>query len=81
MAFTTVHAPRGVPTDMGRMSNTKKRLVDSMEEFRKEGDRVNPTDEQVSLAEQLAAENDPTRYTKIQFDMIVQNNSVRNTFV
>jgi len=77
MAYTTVHAPRGMPSDMGKMSNTKKRLVDAMEEFRKEGDRVNPTEEQVALAEQLAMECDPTRYTKIHFETIVQKNSVR----
>jgi len=79
MAYTTVHAPQGMPADVGRMSNTKERLVDLMEEFRKEGDRVNPTEEQVTLAEQLAMEHDPTRFIKIQFDTIVQQNSVRRS--
>ena len=77
MAFTTVQRRLPGPSDFGgELSEMKQRLVEEMSEFTKEGDRVNPTDSQLTLAEQLVRNNDPTRYVKIPFGNIVQQNRV-----
>lgn len=77
MAYTTVQRRLPGSSDFGgELSETKRRLVEEMSEFTKEGDRVNPTDAQVVLAEQLVRSNDQTRYVKIPFGNIVQQNRV-----
>ena len=78
MAYTTVQGqlPASSSTDMGVLSDTKRQLVDEMSEFTREGDRVNPTDSQLQLAEQLVRSNDRTRYAKIPFGDIVKRNQV-----
>ena len=76
MAYTTVQRRLPGLSDFG--SETKQQLVEEMSEFTKEGDRVNPTDSQLRLAEHLVRTNDPTRYVKIPFGNIVQQNQVSN---
>ena len=77
MAHTTVQRRLPGSSDfVGELSKTKQQLVEEMSEFTKEGDRVNPTDSQLTLAEQLVLNNDRTRYVKIPFGNIVQENQV-----
>ena len=79
MAYTTVQRRLPGSSDFGGgLSETKQQLVEEMSEFTKEGDRVNPTDSQLRLAEHLVRTNDPTRYVKIPFGNIVQQNQVSN---
>lgn len=72
-AFTTVQQPP-VSFDMVELSEKKRKLVDEMSEFTKEGDRVNPTDSQLRLADELVRNDDRTRYKKIPFGVIVHYN-------
>lgn len=75
-AYTTVQRPLPGSSDMGDLSEMKQKLVNEMGEFMKEGDRVNPTDSQLRLAEELVHSNDRTRYAKIPFGDIVRRNGV-----
>ena len=81
MAYTTVQRKLPGSSEYGELSETKQCLVEEMSEFTKEGDRVNPTDSQLRLAEHLVRTNDPTRYVKIPFGNIVQQNQVSNLYV
>ena len=74
--YTTVQRKLPESSDMGDLSATKRKLVDEMSEFTREGDRVNPTDSQLRLADELVRTNDPTRYAKIPFGDIVHRNNV-----
>ena len=76
-AYTTVQQRLPGSSDYGReLSETKQQLVEEMSKFTKEDERVNPTDSQLRLAEQLVRTNDPTRYVEIPFGNIVQQNQV-----
>lgn len=75
-AHTTVQQRLPEPSNMGELSERKRRLVEEMSEFTKEGDRVNPTDLQLSLADELVRTSDETRYVKIPFGDIVHANTV-----
>ena len=75
-AQTTVQRRLPEASTMSELSGKKKNLVDEMSEFTKEGDRVNPTDSQLRLAEELVLNNDRTRYTKIPFADIIRSNQV-----
>ena len=75
-AQTTVQRRLPEPSTMSELSGKKKNLVDEMSEFTKEGDRVNPTDSQLRLAEELVLNNDRTRYTKIPFADIIRSNQL-----
>ena len=75
-AHTTMQQRLPEPSNMGELSERKRRLVEEMSEFTKEGDRVNPTDSQLNLADQLVRVNDDTRYVKIPFGDIVRANTV-----
>ena len=80
-ARTTMQQPRHPRSqDLGELSERKQQLVQEMSEFTKEGDRVNPTDSQIRLADELVRTKDPTRYVKIPFSDIVQQNEVSNLY-
>ena len=78
-ARTTFHPQSHAPTDVGQFSEPKTRLVKMMEVFTTAGDRVNPTEEQLKLAQQLVQNGDTSRYTLVPFGSIIQHNQV--TFV
>ena len=77
-AQTTVQRRIPEASTMGELSGKKKNLVDEMSEFTKEGDRVNPTDLQLRLADELVRNNDETRYMRIPFADIIHCNQVGN---
>ena len=78
-AYTTVQQRLPGSHDLSELTKMKQQLVNEMSEFTKEGDRVNPTDSQVRLAEELVHTGDRTRYVKIPFGNIVErNNRVSN---
>jgi len=75
-AHTTIHPqPHGSP-GMSRFSDIKKKLVKKMEDFMTTGDRVNPTEEQLELAGLLVHRKDESRYVKVPFGSIIQQNQV-----
>ena len=78
--FSQTSVQRQLPqsSSMGELSGTKQNLVNEMSEFTREGDRVNPTDSHIRLAEELVHSNDRTRYAKIPFGDIVRSNQVGN---
>ena len=73
-AYTTVQQRLPGSYDLGELSERKQQLVDEMSEFTKEGDRVNPTESHLRLAEELVRTDDRTRYVKIPFGNIVDRN-------
>ena len=75
---TSVQRQLPQSSSMGELSVIKQNLVDEMSEFTREGDRVNPTDSHVRLAEELVRNNDRTRYAKIPFGDIIRYNQVGN---
>ena len=73
---TTYHPQSHLSADMSQFTEQKKQLVQMMDVFMTAGDRVNPTEEQLELAGQLVQRRDLTRYTKVPFGSIIQQNQV-----
>ena len=79
-AHTTIYAqPHGLP-GTSRFSDMKKKLVEKMEDFMTAGNCVNPTEEQLELAGQLACNQDESRYAKIPFGSIIRHNRVSSWY-